>query len=284
MRKAIAVSFLLLIATVINAQQENFPRLTGPYLGQQPPGKEPELFAPGIISRNDYFEHSAAIFTPDGKEVFWTAKANNRREFKIYSMKMVDGIWSRPEVAGFCQENKYYQSLLMSPDGERLYFPDGSNWLFVEKQAGSWSSPIRVSPKIEWGTDANICSITSSGSVYFIKRPAHDVYVSKAADGDYAPPERLNDHINSSDTRENSVYVAPDERYMIIEATPDAATCELYISFKTDHDSWSERIKLPIKWGRLPCVSPDGKYLFFFTRDGIYWVSTVILEDQRPKN
>ena len=71
---------------------------------------------------------------------------------------------------------------------------------------------------------------------------------------------------------------------MIVEATPDAATCELFVSFKTDHDTWSERIKLPIKWGRLPCVSPDGKYLFFFTRDGIYWVSTEILEDQRPKN
>jgi hypothetical protein len=57
---------------------------------------------------------------------------------------------------------------------------------------------------------------------------------------------------------------------MIIEATPDAATCELFISFKTDHDSWSERIKLPIKWGRLPFVTADGKYLFFFTRNGIY--------------
>jgi len=189
MRKAISVSFLLLVATVINAQQENFPRLIGPYLGQQPPGKEPELFAPGIISRDDYFEHSAAIFTPDGKEVFWTAKANNRREYTIYSMKMVDGIWSRPEVAGFCQENKYYQSLLMSPDGKRLYFPDGSSWLFVEKQDGSWSSPIRVSPKMDRGTDANICSVTSSGSVYFIKRPEHDVYVAKIEKGDYASPK-----------------------------------------------------------------------------------------------
>jgi hypothetical protein len=283
MKKAIPLSFLLLAAIFLNAQQENFPELTGPYLGQKPPGREPALFAPGIISRDDYFEHSAALFTPDGKEVYWTAKANDRRDYKIYSMKMTDGKWSRPEVAAFCQENKYYQSLFLSPDGQRLYFTDGSDWLFVEKRNGIWSSPIRVSAKITGGADANLCSVTSCGSVYFVKRPEHDVYVSKAVQGVYGPPTRLDDHINCSDTRENSVYVAPDERYMIIEATKDAAVCELFISFKNDHDGWSERSKLPIAWGRLPFVTSDGKYLFFFTRGGVHWVSTEIIEALRAK-
>lgn len=283
MKKIVSAGFLLLFATFLNAQQESFPELTGPYLGQKPPGKEPQLFAPGIISREDYFEHSAAVFTPDGKEVYWTAKANTEREYRIYSMKMTDGKWSRPDVAAFCQKNKYYQSLFLSPDGKRLYFTDGSNWLFVEKQKGDWSSPSWVSPRITARADANLCSVTSSGSVYFVKRPEHDVYVSKAVKGDYAPPAKLDDHVNSIDTRENSVYVAPDESYLIIEATKDAATCELFISFKTDRDSWSERIKLPIEWGRQPSVSPDGKYLFFFTRGGIHWVSAEIIEELRPK-
>ena len=34
----------------IHAQQENFPVLKGPYLGQKPPGLTPEIFAPEIIS------------------------------------------------------------------------------------------------------------------------------------------------------------------------------------------------------------------------------------------
>jgi hypothetical protein len=283
MIKAIPLSFLFLVATFMSAQPENFPQLTGPYLGQKPPGREPVLFAPGTISRDDYFEHSAALFSPDGKEVFWAAKANDQREYKIYSMKMTDGKWSRPEVAAFCQENKYYQSLFLSPDGKRLYFTDGSDWLFVEKRNGIWSAPFRVSPKITAGADANLCSVTRSGSVYFIKRPEHDGYVSKTVKEDDGPPTRLDDHINCSATRENSVYVAPDERYMIIEATKDAALCELFISFKNDRDAWSERIKLPIAWGRLPSVTPDGKYLFFFTRDGIHWVSTEIIEALRAK-
>ena len=36
---------LLLAAAVLNAQQDNFAKLTGPYLGQKPPGMTPEMFA-----------------------------------------------------------------------------------------------------------------------------------------------------------------------------------------------------------------------------------------------
>ncbi len=40
------------------------------YLGQQPPGRTPEIFAPGIISTENY-EHSPAVFSPDLKTVYW---------------------------------------------------------------------------------------------------------------------------------------------------------------------------------------------------------------------
>jgi hypothetical protein len=73
--------------------------------------------------------------------------------------------------------------------------------------------------------------------------------------------------------------VAPDESYMVIEASKDKATCELFVSFRLKDKSWSERKQLPIQWGRFPSVSPDGKYLFFMTREGIYWVSTKIIEE-----
>ena len=67
------------------------------------------------------------------------------------------------------------------------------------------------------------------------------------------------------------------------EATKDAATCELFVSFRKDDGSWSERARLPIAWGRFPSVSPDGKYLFFMTREGIYWVSAEIVNDLNPR-
>jgi Tol biopolymer transport system component len=284
MIKLILINFVFLFTALIaNAQNEKFSKYTGPYLGQKPPGLTPEIFAPGIISRPGYFEHSAAIFTPDGKEVYWSAKPNDQRYYKIYFMKMVDGIWSTPEIAAFCKANEYYQQFTLSPDGKKLYYTNGEKLLYVEKKNNGWSLPLDVPSVINAYKDANICCVTNNGSIYFISRPGYDVFVTGLLNGNYTRPERLGKQINSDDTRENSVYAAPDESYMIIEATKDAATCELFVSFRMKDNSWSERKKLPINWGRLPHVSPDGKYLFFMTREGIYWVSAKIIDDLRPK-
>ncbi len=280
MNKFLLTTLSFIIASALLFSQQTKPSsLRGDYLGQLPPGMTPELFAPGSVSRPDFFEHSAALFTPDGEEVYWSAKPDNGKFYQIYCMKMVDGTWTQPEPAAFCRENEYYQQCTLSPDGKRLYFTNGSSWQFVEKRNGSWSEPIRIPPGINAEGDINICSITGSGSIYFIKRPAFDVCVSVYANGTYSIPEKLSGKINSNETRENSVFVSPDESFMIIEATKDAALCELFVSFRDDDGAWSERKKLPIPWGRFPSVSPDGKYLFFMTREGIYWVSAKIIEE-----
>jgi len=47
MKTLVFVNCLLLIAALIAcAQQSEFSKLTGPYLGQTPPGATPEKFAP----------------------------------------------------------------------------------------------------------------------------------------------------------------------------------------------------------------------------------------------
>ena len=82
-----------------------------------------------------------------------------------------------------------------------------------------------------------------------------------------------------------AVAVAPDKSYMIIEANKDNRIDDLYISYKMKDGFWSERIKLPFEHGRFPSVSPDGKYLFYMTRDdGIYWVNTSFIEELKPKD
>ena len=54
--KAIYVGILFSLVIVFNssAQQDEFPVLKGPYLGQKSPGMTPEVFAPGIISTDDW--------------------------------------------------------------------------------------------------------------------------------------------------------------------------------------------------------------------------------------
>ena len=71
MKKIILIICLLQAAAIsINARLAEFPKLTGPYLGQKPPGMIPEIFAPGIISQEEFIEFKGA-FSPDGKEYYF---------------------------------------------------------------------------------------------------------------------------------------------------------------------------------------------------------------------
>jgi hypothetical protein len=80
--RAIYVGILLYIIFLFISciQQDDFPVLKGPYLGQKPPGMTPEIFAPGIISTGH--SERIAAFTPDGKYFFFTS---NRILHKSYS-------------------------------------------------------------------------------------------------------------------------------------------------------------------------------------------------------
>lgn len=65
MKKLFRAICFLIIAITVSAQHANFPKLTGPYLGQKPPGNTPELLAPGIVS-TEKNEHMTPAFSPSG--------------------------------------------------------------------------------------------------------------------------------------------------------------------------------------------------------------------------
>ena len=54
----VRVGFVTAYSTVAVLAEEALPDLKGPYFGQQPPGQEAELFAPGFASR---FEAGAEL-------------------------------------------------------------------------------------------------------------------------------------------------------------------------------------------------------------------------------
>ena len=77
---------------------ENWPEITGPYLGQEPPGLQAEMFAPGIISTDQSEINS--VFTHAGDEFYfttWTREAGT----KILVSRLLGGRWSAPDLASF---------------------------------------------------------------------------------------------------------------------------------------------------------------------------------------
>jgi len=78
-----------------NAWQPDFPVLTGPYLGQKPPGMTPEIFAPGIVSSEEFIEFKGS-FSPDGKEYYFYKHALPEFIPTLFFTKVENGVWTEP--------------------------------------------------------------------------------------------------------------------------------------------------------------------------------------------
>ena len=293
-----AILIFSVMTSFLKAQGNNFPILEGPYLGQKPPGTIPEVFAPGIISVEENIEHSAAIFSPDGKEVFWCTNVDYYTEarkpgnLRLYAMKMVNGKWTAPEIAPFAKDIRVERPTF-SPDGNRLYFESFSNpdnmddldIFVVERNGDNWSDPKPVSSVINTPAIERIHCFTGDGSFYFSRNPftgREAIFVSKLVDGKFTEPERLGKDYNSDDY-EGVIILSPKEDYMLIgQIDTQHSSPVLNISYKQADGSWSNRIKTPYNCGGFLALSPDGKYLFILD-DDIYWVSTSFVDDLRPK-
>src|SRR5512138_1704366 len=59
------------------------------YLGQQPPGTVPRVFAPGVVSRGNI--HSRLTISSDGREMFWNTVDLTTFSTRILSVRIADG-------------------------------------------------------------------------------------------------------------------------------------------------------------------------------------------------
>ncbi|MFC2169538.1 hypothetical protein ACFLRM_03080 [Acidobacteriota bacterium] len=318
--------FALFLITLISCADEkavDFTDLKGPYLGQKPPGKIPEIFAPGIVSTG--FNERIAAFTPDGKEFHYVLYG--APHMVILFTKEENGRWTKPRVAPF--SGKYSAEFNISPDGNKIVFgsfqpiegqgPEseiGHTWI-VERKGTGWSEPKPLRPAL-----FGYPSLSLSGNLYV--NPIHedglggeDVYVSKLIDGQYAEPENLGDQVNS-EIDEIDPFIAPDESYIIfLRRDPEGfGGTNLFISFRKGDGSWTKAKNMgePINssaYEICPSISPDGKYFFFTSNRSlhkpcsempltheekirilnspgnglgdIYWADAKIIEDLKPK-
>jgi hypothetical protein len=294
----------------IHAHQDDFPVLRGPYLGQKPPGKTPEIFAPGIISKTGHHLHSCISFSPDGNEVYFTYMVFEPvRQGTIYYLKRVGDRWTKRQVASF--SGVYSDdSPAFSPDGNRLYFSstrpaqesdetDDLNFWYVERTGSGWSKPVYAGNIL----NTNYCdfrlSISQKGTVYlssdrkFRNGRSFDIFFAEFINGRYLSPKIMEAAITTPIT-EQIGFIAPDESYIVFyrypRTNPDGVG--LYISFRKTDGRWTtgknmgDLFNAPAKaCTQAASLSPDGKYLFFLRRhqEAIYWVDAKIIEELKPK-
>ncbi len=302
--------FIMLIHSFIgcNAQNKknetNLSELSGPYLGQKPPGNTPELFAPNILKPETGRKgvHSSPSFSADKTEMYFTVMPEEG-PFLIKYMKMEGENWSAPVTAPFIIE-KSFNSLFYNSDSIILfkakserYDEQVSTLWKVERENGEWGVPFELSSVFD-GLGMGV-SVTKSGSIYFtvFESGTFNIYKSELINGKYSERIALSKEINASDCANWQPFIASDESYLIFGryvGEPKKGISNLFISYKKQDGTWDEAINMGETINETnamwPYVSPDGKYLFFVSNKNsindeesmvwqVYWMDAGVIDD-----
>jgi hypothetical protein len=273
---------------------QQFPLLKGPYLGQTPPGSEPKVFAPDIISTY----HSSITIAPDGKEIYWQSGT----ERIIWMTKMQNHQWTLPEAVPFSKQVKG-KSIddvpCLSPDGKKMFFtstrPIGAdssgkeNIWYADRTARGWSEPKPLNAEVNEMTLHWQVSVANSGTLYFGGNG--DIYCSRLAKDKYEKPANMGPVINGS-TLEGMPFIAPDESYIIFgrqRGTAGTVYNGFCISFKGKDGQWLPPTSLEkyTSQGVCPSISSDGKYFFYLGGEGgagIRWLDAKFIAELKPKD
>jgi len=295
--QTLIITLLLLAAVNMIAQETEFPELTGPYLGQEPPAREPVLFAQGIVSNGK--NHSSAAISPDGKELYWSGM-----ERKIWFSKLEGGKWTVPKVASFCKEDSYeYDNPFIAPDGNKIFFTSfrpgavsqnkETIW-YAERFRSGWSDPEPVSPEVNETPLHWSISVSDAGTLYFQFQDASgkspggigDIYYSKLVNGEHQKPESIGSAINTPAT-ETCPHIAPDESYIVFTRfdQTNVKNTGIFISYRDKSGQWLPAVMAEggtkEKGGLSPRISPDSKYLFY-VNGGMWWMPADFIEELRP--
>jgi len=271
------------------------------YLGQTPPGNIPQIFAPGLISLNNRLE-TYPVFSPDGKEMFFTVVNSAWTAGKILHTREVNGAWTAVDTAVFSNNSFINWESFISPDGNRQFFtsnrPSSSGtdlWRVDRISDSTWTAPVRLNAPVNSSSADGSPCVTSNGTLYFKSLRGGGtggsiIYRSKPVGGVYSEVESLGNIILTG-PGESEPFMAPDESYMIFisETRPGGnGGWDLWICFMKPDSSWTDPVNLGAginttddEYG--PRVTADGKYLFF-TRENrgntmdIYWASSGIID------
>ena len=275
---------LLMLFTIVSCGRSESRGAS--YLGQQPPGMEFQIFAPGIVSDPNRFEWSGS-FSPDGKEYYFSCQ--NDGPSNILYTKMQDGTWTTPSPLTVTAPYGAGE-VHLTFDNERLYFmwqhpsPPVQNGLplyyFIERIPNGWSEP-------KYAGQGMFLSSTSDGTIYTTDMSSWNIdrqtYIAKVTvDGDrFIKYDRLK---HSDLSRKPS---SPMHRtgWQLHPLRCRRGHPSIRLFQKTD-GTWEAAIDLtkhgfdPMAGGAY--ISPDGKYLFFALNDDIWWVDIKVIENLRP--
>ncbi len=280
----VTIAWVILTAAPALATDGNTVPL---YLGQEPPGLVPQVFAPGVVSLPQRGE-SNICFTRDGRECYFNVStASKSRQILVSQYK--DGHWTPPAPASF-SDDKCYGPCLADNDRSVYFIHEKYTIWKVRRTGQGWSQPEVMPAPVNLKPDANGnvgCDISSLGNMWICSWREGglgqcDLWRLRFEDGQFTEPK--NQLALNSDASDCAAVPGPDEKYVILRSNRPGGigNGDLYIAFADGKGGWTSpknlgpAINTP-DWEDAPSLSPDGKYLFFSRNvageGSIYWVS-----------
>ncbi len=211
--------------------------------------------APRQAPFNSQYGDGEAIFSPDGRRVYFLSK--------------------RPIAPG------------AAPGKENIWR--------MERTAEGWTEPRPISAAVNDFEQHWLISLTKDETLYFssIRDGGFgnkDLYRARMIDGVHQKPENLGPMINTPGI-EHTPFVAPDESYLLFVSTghpPAEGRSHMFISYRDAAGAWTKPVSTgpeinSVQQGLCPAVTPDGKFMFFIGQGDIWWVSAEFIERLRPK-
>nr|MEE4269004.1 hypothetical protein [Candidatus Krumholzibacteria bacterium] len=268
---------------------------SGPYLGQDPPGEEPVIFAPGQISTG--MNERDIVISPDGRTIYYGVM-----DLGLVTVLMTRDLgdrWSVPVSAPFHAEQDFacFEPTL-GHGGHEVFFlsnqaapgqTQGRGWanqnIFHSRFAdGRWSPPEALPAPVTTDAAEYFPSAATDGTLYFSREDSlgHPFLWSAepTGQGGFEAPVRLPDTVNVGTSCYNA-FVAPDESFLIACVAGHAenlGAADYWISSRDPQGQWQParnlgpRFNGPDTRAASAFLSPDGQYLFFSSsRSAVAW-------------
>ena len=268
------------------------------FFGLRPPGSEPEIFAPGVVSSIDQREMGCAAY-PGGKEFYFCRAAPTGSNQAIWVVREEDGKMTDPEVVSFSGVFNDVNPFV-TPDGKHMIFYRMSfeeaktrrgSWI-VEREGDSWAEPRYLVDEYCVTTHDlrtfHFNFVPGVKDISKVPSEARELGMRTLDDGEFSEPECLKGYINSP-VWDAHGRISPDGSYLVYDSSRPGGFDEfdIYVSFRNPDGTWSTGHNLGEKINRgrrsQPSISRDGRYLFFCAEGDIWWVNANIINQLKAR-
>lgn len=300
-----AVAVSVIVGIVCAADRQDSRALEGPYLGQEPPGNTPSVFAPGIVSTEAV--EACLCFSFEGRYLVF--RRGFREDTEVLLVENTNGRWSEPKPAPFFVKEFGFGDFTFSPSRPELYFTsrrplvaggektESANLWKVEYDGGTWKEPVSLGSSVTSDLHESYPSVAKDNTLYFFRRfddrgGLSEIMRSDFEGGAYSAPKIMGPEINT-EWDEWDPCISPDGDFMVFCSKKPSGFGEddLYVSFRSKDGSWTDAINLggeinSERSENRPFITADGRYLFFNSnvagsRD-VYWVDLDAVRELNP--